>query len=265
MSARIQTWFPFAVQVCINGRHWLANQLDRAGIKYWREDNCFPWIRNMKQAQRLMDRFLNIAWPRRLDRFAKALNPAHPKLFGPHPLQYYWSVYQSEWATDVMFEDDKALAEIYPALTRYAISALSSPDVMRFLGRKVPALCRGEVVSDYKDRSEGVRVKHRVGGNSVKAYDKEGSILRVETTMNDPSDFKVFRQKEGDENGPHAWRPLRKGVADLHRRAQVSDTSNNRYLDALAAVDNETSLQELFHTVGKRTTFTGRPVRALRL
>jgi hypothetical protein len=164
-----------------------------------------------------------------------------------------------------MFEDDKALAEIYPALTRYAISALSSPDVMRFLGRKVPALCRGEVVSDYKDRSEGVRVKHRVGGNSVKAYDKEGSILRVETTMNDPSDFKVFRQKEGDENGPHAWRPLRKGVADLHRRAQVSDTSNNRYLDALAAVDNETSLQELFHTVGKRTTFTGRPVRALRL
>jgi hypothetical protein len=34
MSARIQTWFPFAVQVCINGRHWLANQLDRAGIKY---------------------------------------------------------------------------------------------------------------------------------------------------------------------------------------------------------------------------------------
>jgi len=265
MNARIQTWFPFTIQICINGRHWLANQLDRAGIKYWQEDNCFPWVRDVKQAQRLMDRFLKIAWPRRLDRLAKELNPAHPKIFHLLPMHYYWSVHQSEWATDIMFEDDKALAQIYPALTRHAISALSSPDVMRFLGRKVPALYQGEVVSDYKDRPEGVRVKHRVGVNSIKGYDKEGSILRIETTMNNPSDFKVFRQKEGDENGPCEWRPLRKGVADIHRRAKVSDASNNRYLDALAAVDNETPLQEIFRTVGRRTTLKGRPVRALKL
>lgn len=265
MNARIQTWFPFSIQICINGRHWLVHQLDRAGIKYGQEDNCFPWVRDVKHAQRLMDRFVKIAWPRRLDRIAKELNPAHPKIFHQSPMHYYWSVHQSEWATDVMFEDGMALAKIYPALTRHAISALSCPDVMRFLGRKVPALYQGEVVSDYKDRPEGVRVIHRVGVNSVKAYDKEGSILRVETTMNDPSDFKVFRQKEGDENGPHEWRPLRKGVADIHRRAQVSDASNNRYLGALAAVDNETSLQELFRTVGRRTALNGRPVRALKL
>ncbi|NIM98447.1 MAG: hypothetical protein GTO40_10150 [Deltaproteobacteria bacterium] len=265
MNARIQTWFPFTIQICINGRHWLVNQLDRAGLKYWQEDNCFPWVSNVKYAERLMDRFLEIAWPQRLDRFARALNPAHRKIFGKQPMHYYWSVHQSEWATDVMFEDDHALAKIYPALTRHAISAFSCSDVMRFLGRKVPALYRGEVVSDYKDRPEGLRVRHRVGVNSVKVYDKEKSILRVETTMNDPSDFKVFRPKQGDENGPHEWRTLRKGVADIHRRAKVCDASNNRYLDALAAVDNETSLQELFRHVGRRTTLNGRPVRALKL
>ena len=136
----------------------------------------------------------------------------------------------------------------------YAIFALSTADVMRFLGRKVPKLYQGEVVSDYKDRPEGVRVKHRVGVNSVKVYDKEKSILRVETTMNDPKDFKVFRPKQGDENGSCKWRSLRKGVADIHRRAKVSDASNDRYLDALAAVSNDAPLKTLFHDVAMRTT-----------
>jgi hypothetical protein len=44
MNARIQTWFPFAVQVCLNGREWLSRQLDEAKIAYIRHDNCFPWI-----------------------------------------------------------------------------------------------------------------------------------------------------------------------------------------------------------------------------
>ena len=265
MNVRIQTWFPFTIQICMNGRHWLVNQLDRAGLYYLQEDNCFPWINDVRRAQCLMDRFLKIAWPSRLDHFARSINPAHTKIFCKQPMHYYWSIHQSEWATDILFEDAESLARIYPAVIRHAITTFSSPDVMRFLGRKVPKLYQGEVVSDYKDRPEGVRVKHRVGVNSVKVYDKERTILRVETTMNNPSDFKVFRPKEGDEDGPHEWRTLRKGVADIYRRAKVSDASNNRYLDALAAVDSDTSLQDLFRDVGRRTTLNGRPVRALKL
>ena len=34
------------VQVCFNGREWLAHQMDEAGIKYRRKrDNCFEWIK----------------------------------------------------------------------------------------------------------------------------------------------------------------------------------------------------------------------------
>jgi len=32
MHARIQTWFPFRVFACVNGREWLARQLDEAGL-----------------------------------------------------------------------------------------------------------------------------------------------------------------------------------------------------------------------------------------
>jgi hypothetical protein len=51
-----------------------------------------------------------------------------------------------------------------------------------------------------------------------------------------------------------ARRPLRKGVADLHRRAEVSQRSNERYLDALAAADDTTPLHRLLDAVSKPAT-----------
>jgi hypothetical protein len=84
---------------------------------------------------------------------------------------------------------------------------------MRFLSGKVHGAFQGEIVSDFKDRPEGIRIKHRVHRNSVKLSDKQGSVLRVETTINDPYGLKVFRPREGDAGGELAWRPMRKGVA----------------------------------------------------
>ena len=38
----IQTWFPFPIHIYLNGREWLAQQMNRAGIGYRRSGNCFP-------------------------------------------------------------------------------------------------------------------------------------------------------------------------------------------------------------------------------
>lgn len=73
--------------------------------------------------------------------------------------------------------------------------------------------------------------------NSIEFYDKPGSVLRVETTVNNPGAFKVYRPKEGDPDGPRSWREMRKGIADLHRRAEVCQAANDRCLDALGATD----------------------------
>lgn len=142
-----------------------------------------------------------------------------------YPVDYYWSVHQSEWATDILFASPQALSEIYPQLVRAGIATFSSPDVMRFLGKRLHGNYAGELISDYKSRPEGMRVKHRAGANSVKMYDKGGRILRVETTLNDPKPFKVFRPLEGNPRGACAWRPMRKGIGDLPRRARISQAS----------------------------------------
>ena len=216
-----------------------------------------------------MDRQVRSDWPDLLAGIAHSLNPMHQTMFADVPIDYYWSTHQSEWATDILFRDQAALARLYPKLVHHGLTTFLSADVLRFLGRKVPSSglpnqnLRAEIVSDLKRRAEGVRIKHRVGDNSVKMYDKCGNVLHVETTINDVSQFQTFRAPEGKPDAPPRWQLMRKGIADLHRRAEVSQACNERYLTALASVENTTSLGELAARLCRPVTYKGRRVRAL--
>ncbi len=112
---------------------------------------------------------------------------------------------------------------------------MSSEDVLGFLGRKLHPSLKAQVVTDTKRRPEGWRVRHRMGGNWVKVYDK-ASVLRVETTINNPREFRVLRVfTDAQGRRERRWCEMRKGVCDLWRNFQVGVASNHRYLDALAA------------------------------
>lgn len=269
MHLRLQTWFPFTIHVCINGREWLSRQMDAAGIAYQRIDNCFPWIQDLPAAQQLMDSQLQTDWPALLDGWVRQFHPTHATTFAATPIPYYWSAEETEWASDVVFHDAARLAPLYERLTRHAMLSLNSGDVLRFLGHGTTKAGRpharfaGEVASSCKQRIEGVRVKHQVNHNSIKMYDKQGSILRVETTINHTRDMKVFRAKQGDLTGMRQWCRLRKGVADLHRRAQISQGANQRYLNGLATVDDPRPLGQLAGRLCRPARWRGRRVRAM--
>ena len=267
LHARLQTWFPFTMHVCLNGREWLACQLRAANIGHVQRDNCLVAVEDCARAQALLDEQLRTDWPGLLARIARQVNPVEEELFAACPVPYYWSVDQSEWATDVLFRSAAELARWYPRWLRHGLETLHSRDVLRFLGKKVPAQGYGaltsEVTTDLKERPEGLRIKHRLNHNSIKMYDKQGSVLRVETTINDARDMKVFRPKEGDEEGTKEWRYLRKGIADLHRRAEVSQAANERYLESLAAVEATTPLEQLTAPLCRAVRWKGQAVRAL--
>jgi hypothetical protein len=273
MSARIQTWFPFQIQIYLNGREWLAQGMKKAGIQSIRQENCFPWIEDYRRAQVLMDEQLKMDWPRELGAIARQLNPLHREIFAGFPAAYYWSVVESEWATDVGFRGGVQLQRLFPLLAEHGLLHFSSSDVMRFLGHRVTAQglvhgnFQGEITTDLKRRVEGARVKHRVDQNSVKMYDKAhrtaGSLLRIEMTMNNEKAFRVYRASEGQSEGEKKWRRMRRGLADLHRRGEVSQKINERYLDALASVDDSARLHEILGPVENRRHWKGRPVRAL--
>ncbi len=268
MHVRLQTWLPFNLHVCVNGREWLSRQMQAAGISHRRSDNCFTAIDDLAAAQILADQQVGFDWAKALGSLGSQVNPALPSIVGGYRVEYYWSLDQSEWATDVMFKNRQALDALYPALLRHGMGSFGSPEVMRFMGRSVEVgitpRFSGEIVSDVAsrpDKYEGVRIKHRINRNSVKLYNKAGNVLRVETTLNDMRDIQTMRVK----NGRKQWTAMRKGVADMPRRAEVSQKSNERYLDALADVSTPVPLKALTDKLSKPVTWKGKRVRGLNL
>ena len=266
---RLQTWLPFKASVNLNGRHWLERQLIGAGVGYRKAANCFTWLEDAKAAQELLDRQRGSDWPALLGGllgdFLEGLGPEVELL---DPARYYWSADETEFATDHMFRDAADLDRLFPQMVRHAMPVSGAPEVLRYLGRSPDAkggTLPAEVTSDARRRAEGVRVKHRAGANSVKAYNKQGSVLRVETTVNDASRFKSFRSPGDDGGKPARWLPMRKGVADLDRRCGVSAACNERYAEALAGAPDGRRFSEEADGVSRPVTRKGRRFRALRL
>jgi hypothetical protein len=185
---RLQTWFPFNTFVCVNGREMLAGELTRQGIAFRQRDNCFTWVKDLERAQHLLNEQVQFDWSAELTRLLTASHASWSKWPGMDRAPY-WSADQTEWATDVLFRSRTQLSRLMPSLIQHALVGLGCADVLRFLGRPVPADGRahgnfdGEVGTDYVKRPEGARVSFRVNQNRVKFYDKQGSVFRVETTI----------------------------------------------------------------------------------
>jgi hypothetical protein len=238
--------------------------MDKAGIKYERRENCFVNIENIKKAQQLADATISRNWHRLLDRFGKKLNVLLHESSVLDIHGYYWTIRQGEYATDVMFKDSPGLAKWYPRFIHHAIENFSSKQVMRFLGRRTNSRFSGEAISDMTKRVDGTRVRHWVEENSIKMYDKQGCVLRIETTINNPRRSKAYREVYRQGKKGKAWIPMRKGVADIYRHVEVSRAANARYLEALSIIGDEEPSHLLLDSVSKPVCKKGHRYRHLR-
>ena len=238
IHVRLQTWLPFTVQVYVNGHEWLAQQMVQNKVGFVHQHNAFTQLDDPVKAQRLADRFAHLNWPKILDRWARQVNPLLRDLFSGYPV--HWVVDQAEYATDLLFTSRAALAGLYRSLLDYAVQTFTPKDILRFLGRKWDRRFDGEVHTHYEsDRWFGTRIKHRMKTNWLKMYDKFGLILRVETVINCPKEFWVYRtRRHHDGTSSVGYYPMTKSVASLVDYQQQALACNRRYLDALAVVDD---------------------------
>lgn len=261
MHVRLQTWFPFTIQIYINGHEWLARKMTQHGIAYTQVENAFVQIDDCKRAQRFSDNFVRKNFPRILEAIARKVNPLFNDLL--KDMHYYWVIDQAEYATDILFKDRAALKCLYQKLLHHATVCFSAEDVLTFLGRKLNGNFQGEVTNGFKRRWPGARVKHRMKGNWIKMYDKHGCVLRIETVINHPYEFRVRR--EGKRRGlwVMAWYPMAKRVSNLYRYAEVCHSANRAYLEALSVVDDPTQVYQTLHQLCEPVTRNGRRRRGL--
>jgi hypothetical protein len=155
MHVRLQTWAPYEIQVYVNGREWLARQMDQAGIGYRRSDNKITQVDDFGPITALCGRFAHTDWPPVLERQATLVNPLLPDIERAGFPSYWWVIDQGEYASDVLFTDRAALEAIQGDLVTAAVTALGATDVLHFLGRKPHPAFAGEVTIDSKKRLPG--------------------------------------------------------------------------------------------------------------
>lgn len=245
---RVPTWCPFKLQVYINGHNILANELDKHGIKYSMIDNAFDYISDFNKAQEICDNIDIKKIHERLIELANTYCPVHSSF----NQVYHWSIMQAEYATDIVFKKQEYLQSIYSELVATAIHTVKPDNIATFLGHKVDTRYKGEMGNNYNIRIEGSRIKHTMGKSSIKMYDKFSKILRIETTTNDVTFFKHYREvehRDGTRSMKHA--PLKKNIYSLTLLSLLFKASNKRYLEFISAFDNKEAGRKRLDKVSK--------------
>ena len=232
---RIPTWCPFRLQIYFNGHNLLAGKLKENGISYTIIDNAFDSIKSPVKAQELSDGLKVEELHRKFDELAWKYCPVYKEL----GLRYHWSVMQAEYSTNIVFRKQEDLQLVYKEIIATAIHTVKPENIATFLGQKLDPRYQGEMGNNYHVRMEGTRIKHTMGSVSIKMYDKFSKILRIETTCNDISFFKHFREvvhRDGTTSNQMA--SLKKNIYSLTFLSDNLKAANKRYLDFIAAFDN---------------------------
>ena len=268
MNVRLQTWFPYAIQVHLNGREWLRRQLESEKIGFCAHKNKFFQIDDYAKAQTILNAQLDSRWADILNGFLPTVFPMMNDILGDH-LSYYWTMWQSEWASDLIVNSPEDLSSIMDSLIRHAHMTGTSTRVLRYLDRPIKTdgspdfRSKDEVVTRINRFNDGVRIRHWVDNNSVKVYN-EKNVLRTEMTMNSPEKFRGHRHKQGQSPDEKKSRlPLRKGVADVALRAKVSSEVNDRFMKDIATLGDQTPAREIIDKITHTRTQNGRRTRAL--
>jgi hypothetical protein len=235
---RVPTWLPCRIQIYMNGHNRLASKMTSLSVPFAQHDNLFTRIGNFTTAQQLSDSFDVERLHRFLNRCAQDFCP----ILDDVQSVYHWSIMQAEYATDILFTSPKHLAPLYDRISRTAAVAVKASDIATFLGRKLSANYQDEMGNHFSTRIEGTRIRHSMGPTSIKACDKFGIALRIETTTNDVSFFKHFRDVQRDDGTiVNKIASMRKSIYSLPDLAKVMRDANDRYLEFLSAPDDPSS------------------------
>lgn len=255
---RIPTWAPFRLQFYCNGHQWLERQMVEAGLSYEKADNCFTWVSDLAAAQKLVKNFD----PRRLHRVLEEAAAHWVSIHQRFGASLHWTIHQAEWSTDVLFKSRRILPDLFHEIARTAALEVGSEDIFRFMGKKPRANSKAEAATRLQTLVQGTRLKHTLGANTLKMYDKVESVLRIECTTLDVTTFTHHRKVEprrsegqktqAGSSGPAEtmkWAPMRKTFYNLIALGRAMSACNRRYLAYLSQWRDHTQERHALRTV----------------
>jgi hypothetical protein len=230
---RVPTWAPYRLQVYFNGHHWLARRLARARLTFRMDDNAFVALSDWGRAQALSDQLDVTTLHEKLDGFARRFCPPSAR-FGSG---YHWSVMQIEYSLDVVFRRREDLRPLYQEISRHALLVAHAEQIARFWDKDLSR--QAQVASRFSTRVTGTCVRHQLGVQWLKMYDRGGCILRLEATSNDITFFRHHRKVE-HKDGTTEFKvaPLKKSIYSLPDLDGLMAAACRRYLEFIGTLED---------------------------
>ena len=216
---KICSYFPFNVEIYVNGHNWLEMQLKREGRGYVKQDNCILEVDDVCALQRICSRLSDDPLWEFADRWIYKFVPI---LAREREAGYYYRYFiaQVEYSHNIVFKDSGVLDELFQSMIDQ-FRRIGKPDsISQIFERRIDSRYRGIFQSNINMEGEHPCMKSWYKRCYVKQYNKKGKILRTETCINNTYDIGI-----------------KKSVVNLGYIGKVAHGINKRYLDAQVGID----------------------------
>jgi hypothetical protein len=202
MSVRVASYFPFNVTCYLNGHSFVAQELQREGVRFRKADNAFLAVGDVGALQTAADRLTPALLQRRCNFWVRRLVP----VFSPDEREalrpgYRYSMAQMELATDVVFKRSAPLRALFQRACELGIQVGGANRTTHLFGRRINRHYHGKLQTVLDQRDVGHPVLRWYYQTSfakqyVRGDQHSDRILRNETCSNDTRHFGVGRRLE---------------------------------------------------------------------
>ena len=235
--------------------------MKKEGIRYQKKDNAFTHISDFERANELAQSLNPDILEAKFNQYARKWVSVFDRFHG----DIGWSIYQAEIATDIIFKNDRILPDLYKEIVRTAVCEFQCSDVYQFLGKRLTKKSKELAEGRMKTLIQGTRIKHSIKSTSIKMYDKQDRVLRIETTTSDVSSFTCYRSvvsRDGTRDFRRA--PVRKAISSLPEIFKQLSACNRRYLEAVSQMEDRTEERhKLSRIVESKKDSKGRSCRGV--
>jgi len=198
MSLRVATFFPFTIACFLNGHSFLAQELDRCGVSFRKDDNAFLDVADVAVLQAAADQLTPAILQQRCAYWVRQLAPhfsADER--AAIDLSYRYTIAQIELATDVIFKRSARLKALFERAAEIGILLGGADRTVHLFGRRISHRYPGRLETVLDRRNEGhPTLRSYYQTSFVKQYEKANRLLRTETCLNDTYHLAVGRRVE---------------------------------------------------------------------
>jgi hypothetical protein len=219
MVMRVASFFPFHTTYWLNGHNFIAQELNRQGVGFRKNDNAFLAVTDPQALQAAADRLTPEVIRQRLEYWTLVLSPKFSRRErAAMNLRRFFAVRQVEYCRNFIFKRHFPIHHLFERSCELGLWRWTADHFSQVFGVRRNRRLKGKLHTTVEKIEHGHHVFRAYWKNSlVKQYEKFLTFLRLEVCSNNLADFHL---KKGLQHLPAVRRTFL-GVLDRFTTLQA--------------------------------------------